>query len=276
MATLKERFDSELARVKVSIVADVRTLADRYATPLSTLEEDVARLHAKVMRHLATIGVEQGTVQALLTGKTRLPGFEGEWVERRLGECATIARGGSPRPIEAYLTTDVNGLNWVKIGDVKVDAKYIESTKERIIPKGLAYTRAVLPGDLILSNSMSFGRPYIMRISGCIHDGWLVIQNYHKYFDAEFLYYSLGSEYVQRQYETLAAGSSVLNLNKDIVSKIVVFAPLSIAEQRAIASVLSDMDAAIAALAREKSKAEQIKQGMMQELLTGKIRLKGE
>jgi type I restriction enzyme S subunit len=195
-----------------------------------------------------------------------------DWEVKRLGDCATIARGGSPRPIESYLTTQPDGLNWVKIGDVTVGAKYIEKTAERILPSGLSSTREVRSGDFLLSNSMSFGRPYIMKISGCIHDGWLVIQDYKNDFDQEFLYYVLGSDLVLKQYATYAAGSSVLNLNKDVVSRVVVMTP-SLAEQKAIAEVLSDMDAEISELEAQKAKFESIKQGMMQELLTGKIRL---
>ena len=126
----------------------------------------------------------------------------------------------------------------------------------------------------LLSNSMSFGRPYIMKISGCIHDGWLVIQDYKNDFDQEFLYYVLGSDLVLKQYATYAAGSSVLNLNKDVVSRVVVMAP-PLAEQKAIAEALSDVDALIAAQEELIEKKRAIKQGAMQELLTGKKRLPG-
>lgn len=197
-----------------------------------------------------------------------------EWEVKRLGNCAEIARGGSPRPIEAYLTTASNGLNWVKIGDVGVGAKYIERTEEKIKPEGLSSTRQVSAGDFVLSNSMSFGRPYIMKIDGCIHDGWLVIQDYRKQFETEYLFYSLGSEWVFRQYKTLAAGSSVLNLNKDVVARVVVPVPPR-PEQEKIAEALSDVDALLAAMTKLIEKKRAIKQGAMQELLTGKKRLAG-
>ena len=119
---------------------------------------------------------------------------------------------------------------------------------------------------------MSFGRPYILKIKGCIHDGWLVIQKYQDTFNIEFLYYQLSSEETMAQYKTLAAGSSVLNLNKEIVSKVIIKAP-KIDEQRAIAEILSNMDAEIEALQQKRDKYAAIKEGMMQELLTGKIRL---
>lgn len=217
--------------------------------------------------------IKQGVMQELLTGKKRLPGFTGEWVERRLGEISKIYRGGSPRPIENYLTTMNDGINWIKIGDVDKSAKYIYKTQERIKPSGVSSSRYVKSGDFLLSNSMSFGRPYILKTSGCIHDGWLVIQDYQQYCDCDFLYYTLSSNYILQQYKAKAAGSSVLNLNKDIASNVIMKYPKDILEQKAISKVLSSIDKEIESLEGKKAKYEQIKQGMMQQLLTGKIRL---
>jgi type I restriction enzyme S subunit len=209
--------------------------------------------------------IKTGAMQELLKPK------EG-WEEKTLGEVTNIIRGGSPRPIEAYLTKDVDGINWIKIGDVDKSAKYIFSTEERIIPKGAAYSRAVKEGDFLLSNSMSFGRPYILKTSGCVHDGWLVIQNYEDTFVTNFLYYLLGFETTLNQYRNLAAGSTVLNLNKEIVTKVSVSYP-NLEEQTRIAQILSDIDSEIEALERQLAKYKLLKQGMMQVLLTGKIRL---
>ncbi|MFQ8981123.1 MAG: hypothetical protein ACLR6I_11910 [Waltera sp.] len=88
---------------------------------------------------------------------------------------AKISRGASPRPIEKFLTEDVNGINWIKIGDVAVGEKYITHTAEKITNEGAKKSRRVKPGDFIVSNSMSVGRPYILKIDGCIHDGWIII-----------------------------------------------------------------------------------------------------
>ena len=216
--------------------------------------------------------IKQGAMQELLTGKRRLPGFSGEWKRILLGQASLILRGGSPRPIQDYLTDSPLGINWIKIGDVKVDSKYIEHANEKIIPEGENKSRRVKAGDFLLSNSMSFGRPYILKIDGCIHDGWLVIQNYHNVFSTEFLYYYLVSEQTMAQYIHKASGSSVLNLNKDLVSSVEIVYPNQ-REQSAIAQVLSDMDAEIEKLEKKLSKYQKIKQSMMQELLTGRIRL---
>ena len=198
---------------------------------------------------------------------------EGEnWKKVKLGEVATIVRGGSPRPIENFITNSSDGINWIKIGDVAVGAKYIEQTEEKIIPEGMCKSRAVRAGDFLLSNSMSFGRPYILKIDGAIHDGWLAIQNYSKTFDTDYLYYVLSSDVVLNQYLSMAAGSSVLNLNKQIVSKVVIPAPVKsseefdLTEQRRIASILSDMDCEIAAIEKEITKLQDLKTAMMQKM----------
>ena len=198
-----------------------------------------------------------------------------DWKLDFLGQKASIFRGGSPRPIESYITTSSEGVNWIKIGDVSANAKYIKSTSEKIIASGVKHSREVKAGDLLLSNSMSYGRPYILCIDGCIHDGWLTISNYEHEFEKEFLCYILGSECVSKQYSELAAGTGVKNLNKQIVGKVQVPYPASIDEQRAISTALSDMDALIEAKTSLLEKKRAIKQGSMQELLTGLRRLPG-
>ena len=152
-----------------------------------------------------------------------------------------IERGGSPRPIDDFITDAPNGLNWVKIGDAPTQGNYITKTAEKIRPEGLSKTREVHPGDLILSNSMSFGKPYIMGIDGCIHDGWLLIRNTYGVFDLTFLCHLLGTPQMLGQYRSLAAGSTVNNLNKELVGNTVVTIP-SITEQRVLGDYLEQLD----------------------------------
>ena len=252
------------------IVVPSKSEQTRIATALSNVDALISELDKLIEKKRA---IKQGAMQQLLTGKKRLKGFSEPWVEKKLGEDATILRGGSPRPIEDYITDSQDGLNWIKIGDVKSEDKYLRKTAEKIKKEGLSKTRQVKKGDLILSNSMSFGRPYILDIDGCIHDGWLVIQDYQEAYDMQFLYYILCSDAIMNQYVSMAAGSSVQNLNKEKVTNVLLYAPTSLQEQSAIASVLTLMDNEISALEAKEAKYEQIKQGMMQQLLTGKIRL---
>ena len=149
-----------------------------------------------------------------------------DWEQRKFGELVTIERGGSPRPIDKFITNDENGLNWVKIGDAPEHGNYITQTKEKIRPEGLSKTREVHPGDLVLSNSMSFGRPYIMAIDGCIHDGWLAIRDTKKNFELKFLCTLLGTDVMLNQYKAMAAGSTVNNLNKELVGGTTVEFPM--------------------------------------------------
>lgn len=195
--------------------------------------------------------------------KTELPE---DWDAVTLGEYAQIYRGGSPRPIQDFITTSDKGINWIKIGDVGVGAKYITATEEKIIPEGISRSRMVYKGDLILSNSMSYGRPYIMNIEGCIHDGWLVIQKFDKTFYKDYLYYALSSELTMQQYTKMAAGSSVQNLNKDKVSKVVLPCP-QISEQKKIAEALSAIDALLVDLQKLIQKKRDVRSGSLQYLL---------
>lgn len=155
-----------------------------------------------------------------------------------------IERGGSPRPIDDYITDAPDGLNWVKIGDAPEQGRYITKTAEKIKPEGLVKTRQVQPGDLILSNSMSFGKPYIMGINGCIHDGWLLIRDTQSRFDLKFLCQMLGTDQMLDQYRMFAAGSTVNNLNKELVGNTTVSLP-SIEEQRVIGEYLESIDTLI-------------------------------
>ena len=140
------------------------------------------------------------------------------WVWCELGSVNEIARGGSPRPIKDYLTDAANGINWIKIGDTKKDGKYIDSVKEKIIPEGVKKSRMVHKGDFLLTNSMSFGRPYILNVDGCIHDGWLVISPLGKVYTSDFLYYLLSSSFAFEQFTNVASGGVVTNLNSDKVA----------------------------------------------------------
>jgi type I restriction enzyme, S subunit len=174
------------------------------------------------------------------------------WQTKTLGDACQIARGGSPRPIQDFMTDDPDGVNWIKISDATASGKFIYVTKEKIKPSGVARSRLVKPGDFLLSNSMSFGRPYIMQTTGCIHDGWLVLSDYEKCFDQSFLYHLLGSPVVFEQFDRLAAGSTVRNLNIELASRVVLPVP-PLPEQQRIVTLL---DEAFDGIATAKANAE--------------------
>ena len=193
------------------------------------------------------------TPEISLTVQLIHPFYTSSWEQRKFSELVQIERGGSPRPIDDFITDAPNGLNWIKIGDAPTQGNYITKTAEKIRPEGLSKTREVHPGDLILSNSMSFGKPYIMGIDGCIHDGWLLIRNTYGVFDLTFLCHLLGTPQMLSQYRSLAAGSTVNNLNKELVGNTVVTIP-SITEQRVLGDYLEQLDNLIT-LHQRKGKA---------------------
>ena len=197
-----------------------------------------------------------------------------DWKEKTFNAFLKIKRGASPRPIESYLTSNIGGVNWIKIGDAPRYGKYITSTEEKITTMGAAHSVRVFPGDFILSNSMSFGRPYILSIDGCIHDGWLRLYDFQAEADDEFLYYLLSSSYVQRQYESFAAGSGVQNLNKEVVKNVVVCIP-SLTEQKKIAQTLSSFDTYINDLDELIKKKRGIRDGALEDLTCQRTRMAG-
>lgn len=143
-----------------------------------------------------------------------------------------MARGGSPRPIQDYLTNDKDGLNWIKIGDTNINNKYILSCKEKIKSIGLNKTRFVQKGDFLLTNSMSFGHPYILGIDGCIHDGWLVLSDYFNTYNKDYLYYLLSSPYVYKSFCSSVGGSVVKNLNSEKVANTIIPLPPKVEQER--------------------------------------------
>ncbi|MBU1054365.1 MAG: N-6 DNA methylase [Proteobacteria bacterium] len=143
-----------------------------------------------------------------------------KWPLVSIGDLCVVERGASPRPIHDFITDAPNGVNWIKIGDAEIGSKYITTTKERITPDGATKSRRVKPGDFILSNSMSFGRPYIMAIEGYIHDGWLLLRDQSESLDQDFLYNILGSKPIFAQFERTATGGVVNNLNSKIVREV--------------------------------------------------------
>ena len=161
----------------------------------------------------------------------------------KLGDVIAISRGASPRPISKYVTQG-EGIPWIKIGDVDPRGKFVTSAAERITSAGAEKSRKVLPGDFILSNSMSFGRPYILQIEGCVHDGWLILSNVADHWIPDFLYHSLRTDNVQHQFAQLASGGTVRNLNSRVIESVELPLPPK-AVQEEIVSILDRFDALV-------------------------------
>ena len=170
-----------------------------------------------------------------------------------VGDICNVSRGASPRPIKKYLTQSGEGVPWIKIGDVSPFNKYIKKTNERITQEGAKKSRFLHKGDLILSNSMSFGRPYILEIDGCIHDGWISLSGFENYVLRDFLYEVLNTKCVQDYWAMKANnGGAMSNLNSDIVKSTIIKIP-SLNVQKEIVKILDSFTNLIDALNEELS-----------------------
>ncbi len=238
------------------------------ATALSDVDALITSLDKLIAKKY---DIKQATMQQLLTGKVRLPGFGDEWEVKRLGEIAKIYRGASPRPIEdpkwfnAY-----SNIGWVRISDVTKSAKYLFNTTQNLSEQGVKQSRFVKQENLIMSICATVGKPVITKIDVCIHDGFVIFEN--PKLDLEYLYYYLSS--IEKSWSKNGQTGSQMNLNTKIIEIEMISFPRNHKEQQAIATVLSDRDAEIVALEQRRDKTRALKQGMMQELLTGKTRLK--
>lgn len=197
----------------------------------------------------------------------------GDWDTQKLDQVCIVERGSSPRPIKQYITTEPDGVNWIKIGDAKEGDKYISSTAQRITPEGAKKSRYVEEGDFILSNSMSYGRPYIMQINGYIHDGWFVLR-LNTSIDTDYFYYLLSSDIVQSQFIRLASGAIVKNIRSELVkSAVLPIAPLN--QQRSIVAKLDELKEEtqrLAALYEQKLAAlAELKQSLLQQAFDGNL-----
>lgn len=194
-----------------------------------------------------------------------------EWEVTRIKNIVSIERGASPRPIDKFISDDDTGVNWIRIGDTYKGNKYITSTKLKITNRGKQFSRYIHPGTLILSNSMSFGEPYISSIYGCIHDGWLSLAPY-KNISKEYLYWLLLSDVCTSQFNLVSIGAVVENLSVDKVGNTLVSMPYSLSEQQKIADYLdkkiAQLDKAKALLEEQIQKLKDYRASLIYETVT--------
>jgi len=233
---------------------------------LSDVDALIAALDKTIAKKQA---IKAATMQQLLTGKKRLPGFGGEWEVKQLRELAHIQRGASPRPIDNPIWFNNNSLvGWVRISDVTRSGMYLRETEQKLSPLGVQHSRPVAKNNLIMSICATVGRPIITEIDVCIHDGFVVFDSLQAV--QLFMYYVL--KWIEPDWSKHGQTGSQMNLNTELINGTTVHVPPS-PEQTAIATVLSDMDTEIAALETRLAKTQALKQGMMQALLTGRVRL---
>ena len=236
---------------------------DRADEPASELLKRIAAEKAKLMKagKFKTLDSDLPRDEAIFTFSVR-----SNWSWCYLDDLAAIARGGSPRPIKSYLTDDPNGIPWIKIGDSVRGNIYIDATKEKIRPEGLAKSRLVFPGDLLLSNSMSFGFPYMTNIEGCIHDGWLVIRTPDALINKLYLHSLFLSDHAKSAFSEAASGAVVQNLNADKARRLSVPLP-PLAEQHRIVAKVDELMALCNRLEVSLATGDETRRGLLVALL---------
>jgi len=278
----RENFLKEVSKytAKSSVDSVRRDMIAKMAVPIPKIEEQVAIAEAlsdvdSLISSLQKLiekkkAIKQGAMQELLTGKKRLPGFSGEWSKQQLGDICNIVNGGTPSTSIAEFW---NGkILWCTPTDItSCSTKYIYTTESKITERGLKSSSATLlpKGTLLLCSRATIGEVRIAGNAICTNQGFksLVV---HQNISNEWLYYMV--HVLKPNMLGKAIGSTFLEISKKDLAELNIIVP-RFAEQQAIAQVLSDMDSEIEQLEKKLSKYQQIKQGMMQELLTGRIRL---
>lgn len=202
-------------------------IASNFEAGVGTLPPELAS-YGEVVRleSLIDFVTENFDSSISLTPRLSAEALQSRWPLERMSQLVPgLQRGASPRPISEFVTENSNGVPWIKIGDVKVGEKVVKTTAERITADGAKQSRRVHPGDLILSNSMSAGRPYLVGIDGCVHDGWLILSDLSERVTPEYMYYMLGHEFVQQQFRERSVGPVVKNLNMPRVKTVLVPVP---------------------------------------------------
>lgn len=216
--------------------------------------------------------LKQAAMQTLLTGQTRLPGFSGEWEVKRLGEVGDIRGGGTPSTAQPDLWN--GGIPWCTPTDITALAgsKYLLETARTISASGLRVSSAetIPPKSLIMTSRATIGECAINSIPMTTNQGFKNIVPFDD-TDIDFLYYLMTTK--KQELIALCGGSTFLEIGKKQLTPFQIMMPPMIEEQTAIAAVLSDMDAEIAALTAQADKTRLLKQAMMQDLLTGRVRL---
>ncbi len=181
--------------------------------------------------------------------------MKNNWQKVRVGDVVDIRRGSSPRPIDDFISN--SGMPWVKISDAtSTDSRYIKSTKQYIKEVGVKNSVIVKPEDLIISNSATPALPRVMKIEACVHDGWLVVSNYHG-IDRDFLFYAI--VFYRKWLLNQGNGSIFKNLKTDILKDFIILLPPMIT-QKGVAELLVNIDERIELNNRINEELEQAAQ----------------
>ena len=190
-----------------------------------------------------------------------------EWYISKLSELAQIKRGASPRPINnPKWFSEKKNVGWIRISDVTKTKKYLNSTEQYLSDEGVAKSRLVKPNDLIMSICATVGKPIILNIDACIHDGFILFDDLNNSkIITDYLYYLLQKK--EEEFKGMGQTGTQATLNTNIVGSTLIAIP-TIKEQKKIASILSTVDEQIDNIDALIEKNKELKKGLMQTLLT--------
>ncbi|MCK4446108.1 MAG: restriction endonuclease subunit S [Candidatus Marinimicrobia bacterium] len=278
----KRRWISEFQYFQVPLppLTEQRKITEILETVDETIEktdaiiEKYKRIKQGLMQDLLTRGIdENGQIRSEKTHNFKdspLGRIPEEWKVVELGEVAKIKRGASPRPIDNPIYFSENGRGWIRIQDVSSSYKYLTGTFQYLSKIGEQKSVSIEPGELIMSICATIGKSIILKIPACIHDGFVAFKDLSNEVDTDFLYYCL--DFREKEIREMRQIGTQGNLNSKLVALFKVIEP-PLPEQCCIAEVLSQIDETIEKEHKYKEKLERIKLGLMEDLLTGKVRV---
>lgn len=191
------------------------------------------------------------------------------WEVKKLGDVLKIVRGASPRPIDDFLSTE--GMPWIKISDATAtDNRFITQTKQFIIEEGISKSRLLQPDTLILSNSASPAIPRITKIESCVHDGWLIVDEYTHGLTKEFMYHYF--EYERPRIINLGSGSIFKNLKTEYIKGLnFLIPPVSVLEM--ITTELKTISENIYIKTKESQTLTELRDWLLPMLMNGQVKV---
>ncbi|EHK2389040.1 restriction endonuclease subunit S [Clostridium perfringens] len=274
-ATINQITTDNLNNFKVIIPTNDEQ--EKISLILSTIDAQIDNTEKLIQKNQE---LKKGLMQQLLTKgientefkKTEIGCIPDKWQIKKLRDLADIKRGASPRPIndKKWFSNEKN-IGWIRISDVTNTKKYLNATEQYLSEEGKKKSRLVKKNDLIMSICATIGKPIILNMDACIHDGFVLFDNMlNDNVDTEYLFYWLQKK--EEEFKGMGQTGTQLNLNTTIVGNTIIALP-SLVEQKKIAKILSELDGKLEQYQNKKEKLEELKKGLMQKLLLGTLRV---
>lgn len=270
-STFAEISKAKLASIKLPIppIAEQRAIAEA----LSDVDGLIAALDKKIAKKRL---LKQGAMQQLLTGKKRLPGFTDVWVEKKLGNVGSLLNGYAFKSETYSQAGKYKVITIANVQNGRLDTN--DCNKVSTIPSDIQKHQILKEGNILISMTGNVGRACLVTTIDCLLNqrvGLFAIRD-NSQCDESFIYTIINSKEFETAMIDSGQGAAQSNIGKNDIEGYTFLLPNDTKEQRAIATILSDMDKEIADLEAQRDKYRLLKSGMMQKLLTGQIRLKTE